>query len=286
MELELSATRSCSETRRGVPRGGVPAHQGPRALRRPGAGSTATGGAAAPSSAGRRCSCPTTPAAAASAARACSTSCSWPRRWAGWCRPARSRRQRRRRDPRPSRRAPPSSADAIAAPHRRGEPSRRGRSPSPARGWDAVGVDARRHAGRRRLRAQRHQGTGRERRPGRPPARHRADRRRAHAVPRPGRHRRASPSPPLDSLDLVRRFADGRVRRVPVPAAAVVGDVGRRRRRRRAPAPARRSCCSARRPSAPPTAVVRLHPRVRRSTATRSAGRSRRTRRSSTASPT
>ena len=90
---------------------------------------------------------------------------------------------------------------------------------------------------------------------------------------------------PIESVDLVRRFAT-----VHLDGVRVRRDRHRRRGRRRAPRPSSasctsRSCCSARRPSVRSTACS-SSPSSTSPTAARSADRWRRTRRSSTASPT
>ena len=75
-------------------------------------------------------------------------------------------------------------------------------------------------------RAQRHEATGRVRRPGRPPPGHRPHRRRADPGAGARRHARRHRSSRCSTVDLTRRFSTVRFDDVRVPADAVVGEVG------------------------------------------------------------
>ena len=270
-----------------VPRGGVPAH------RRSGRSADdpvgfdrdwwRTGRRARLDGA---CSSRRTSAAAASAARVCSTSCSWPRRWAGWCRPGRSCpvnvvadalapvRHRRAAGRGAPRRWSPASAVAtwcFAEPGGSlGRRRRAARRPRPTAGGS-----------RRTARSRTVEDGG----PGRPLARDGPDRRRPHAVPGPGRHagrHRAPARAASTSCGASARSTStaSRCRRRPSSArsAAPAADVERQLQ-------VGAGRCRAPRPSAPSTASSTFTLEYACDRILRPAA-SPRTRRSSTASPT
>ena len=186
----------------------VPDRQGPRARARTTPASSPTTGARAPSSGGRRCSCPRSSGAAASSGngavrpRPRRRRVRLPRR----ARPAAPVQRRRRRAGPLGQRASSSRRSAPGA-DRRASRSPRGPITEPAP-HDRLGdVAAARRGRRRRLRAHRREVAGRGGRPGRPAPRHR------HAPTPASRSSWCRPTPtgvtitPLRSVDLVRRYA-------------------------------------------------------------------------------
>ena len=269
-----------------VPRERVPDPQGARAARRTTPASSATTGARAPSWAGRRCSCPRSSAAAASAATASSTSRSWPTSSARTSRPARCSRATSSPPRWPARAATQQQAESSPPSSPASVDRHLGRHRAAARTTRLGDVALRRRGRRRRLvltgvkspveagaQADQLLVTATHRRRPRPvPGARRRRRRHRHAAARASTSSGASPA----SSSTGSRS----------PASALVGDAGRRRRRRRAPAAARRRDRRSAEMVGATQTPCSTSPSSGRSTATRSAGRWRRTRSSSTASPT